>query len=299
MQQYPYLFPKQNELQKLIDEMEQAGNYHYYQGADFKKERIEDFIDRYKFNFCLLQGLLDRSDVLAPHEPINLFKEGLDSPYVNFVYDAEYKRVGNGRPDYWEFVKEVNKDIKSGSRVVFLNEYVHGVQKRFDDRYYSWRRNEYDDWGLPVKPNSGIYTVEKNSSDDFVIKYMPEKEYYFDPDRKNRIAFKVYTDNREILNYDALDLETVEYYLNNRINRADYLDVMPMLEQVHEQLVKEMKMEESFILLIKGQVPGASDEIIKEAIKWWKLKNKVKRPVTSNDALAFKQILSKVNKFMK
>jgi len=290
---YPYLFPKQNELQKLIDEMEKSINY-----QNFKKEQIEDFIDRYKFNFCLLQGLLDRSDVLTPHEPVNLFKEGLESPYVNFVYDAEYKRVGNGRPDYWQFVKEVNNDLKVGSRVIFLNEYVQGVQDRFDERYYSWRRDRDDDWGLPVKPNSGIYTLEKNSAGDFVIKYLPPKNWWSEEDRKNRIAFKVYTDNREILNYDALDLETVEYYLNNRINRADYLDIMPMLENVHKQLLLEQEKEASFVLLIKGQAPRASDELIKETIKWWKLKNKVKRPITSDDALAYKQILAKINKFL-
>ena len=129
---------------------------------------------------------------------------------------------------------------------------------------------------------------------------MPSKEsdWCREIERKNRIAFKVYTDEREVLNYDALDLETVEYYLNNRVNRTDYLDVMPMLEQVHEQLIKETEMEKSFILLIKGQAPGASDELINETIKWWKLKNKVKRPITANDALAYKQILAKVNKFL-
>lgn len=291
---YPYLFPKQNELQKLVDELENEG-IHYIRKD--KQERIEDFIDRYKFNFCLLQGLLDRSDVLAPHNPINLFKEGLESPYIQFVYDAEYKRVGDGHPDYWQFVMEANKDIKVGSRVMFLRNYVMGVQDRFDERYYSWNRSEDDTWGLPNVPDTGLYTVEKNSQGNFVIKYMPDKSWSFAPDRKNRISFKVYTDARELLNYDALDIETVEYYLNNRINRADYLRIMPMLENVHKQLLDEMKQEESFILLLKGQVPNVSVELIKETIKWWKLKNKVKRPITSNDALAYKQILNKLKKF--
>ena len=291
---YPYLFPKQDELQKLIDELENEG-IHYIRKD--KQEQIEDFIDRYKFNFCLLQGLLDRSDVLAPHNPVNLFKEGLESPYVQFVYDAEYKRVSDGHPDYWHFVTEVNKDIKVGSRVLFLQNYVMGVQDRFDERYYSWHRDREDTWGLPNVPETGLYTIEKNSHGDFVIKYMPDKSWSFAPDRKNRISFKVYTDAREVLNYDALDIETVEYYLNNRINRADYLSIMPMLENVHKQLLKEMKQEESFILLLKGQVPNVSNELIKETIKWWKLKNKVKRPITSNDALAYKQILNKLQKF--
>ena len=294
---YPYLFPKQDELQKLINELEESGT-HYW--ASSKKEQIEDFIDRYKFNFCLLQGLLDRSDVLAPHNPVNLFKDGLDSPYVEFIYDAGVKKLTDGHPSYWEFVKEVNKDIKVGTRVLFLENYVAGTQERFDDRFYSWKRNRDDDWGLPIRPSTGVYNIEKNSVGEFVIKYMPSKEsdWCREIERKNRIAFKVYTDEREVLNYDALDLETVEYYLNNRVNRTDYLDVMPMLEQVHEQLIKETEMEKSFILLIKGQAPGASDELINETIKWWKLKNKVKRPITANDALAYKQILAKVNKFL-
>ena len=72
---------------------------------------------------------------------------------------------------------------------------------------------------------------------------------------------------------------------------------MPMLENVHKQLLEEMKQEESFILLLKSQVHNVSDELIKETIKWWKLKNKVKRPITANDALAYKQILNKLQKF--
>ena len=36
---------------------------------------------------------------------------------------------------------------------------------------------------------------------------MPDKTWRYDPNRKNRISFKVYADARELLNYDALDLE--------------------------------------------------------------------------------------------
>ena len=41
---------------------------------------------------------------------------------------------------------------------------------------------------------------------------------------------------------------------------------------------------------------NVSDELIKETIKWWKMKNKVKHPITSNDVLAYKQILNKLQK---
>ena len=61
---YPYLFPKQDELQQLINKYN--NNTSEYSKRT-NKENVEDFIDKYQFNFCLLQGLLDRSDVLAPH----------------------------------------------------------------------------------------------------------------------------------------------------------------------------------------------------------------------------------------
>lgn len=50
--------------------------------------------------------------------------------------------------------------------------------------------------------------------------------------------------------------------------------------------------------MLKSQVDNVSDGLIDETIKWWKMKNKVKRPLTSNDELAYKQILSKIKKFM-
>jgi hypothetical protein len=292
---YPYLFPKQDELQQLINKYN--NNTSEYSKRT-NKENVEDFIDKYQFNFCLLQGLLDRSDVLAPHRPINLFKDDFNTDAFKFVYDAEVKQVGDGHLSYWEFVKSVNKDIKEGSRVVLIDNYLKSDEDRFDNRFNSYHRRSGDDFGLPLPPKTDIYTVHKNSNGDFVIHYMPEKEYYFEKERKNKISFKIYNDDRFIINYDALDVETVEYYLKNRINRIDYLDIMPMLDTLRIKLNEEKALEEAFIMMIKSQVSNVSDGIISETIKWWKMKNKVKRPLTSNDQLAYKQILSKVKKFM-
>ena len=82
-------------------------------------------------------------------------------------------------------VNKINKDIKVGSRIVFLRK-VQGTEDRFDKRFMSWRRDRHDTWGLPVPPEDNVYTVEKNSDGEFVIKYMPPKEYFWDKDRKNK-----------------------------------------------------------------------------------------------------------------
>lgn len=292
---YPYLFPKQDELQKLLDMYETSKNSY---NERRNKESVEDFIDKYQFNFCLLQGLLDRSDVLAPHNPINLYKDGIDTQYLKFVYDAENKQITDGHLSYWEFVKTVNQDIKIGSRIVLLGDYLKSTEDNFDIRFYSSRRYSGDSYGLPNPPETNIYTVDKNSDGEFIIRYLPKKEYYWEKDRKNKISFKIDITDRYVINYDALDIETVEYYLNNRINRVDYLDIMPMLDTLRKKLGEEKVLEEAFKLMLKSQVDNVSDGLIDETIKWWKMKNKVKRPLTSNDELAYKQILSKIKKFM-
>lgn len=290
---HPYLFPKQDELQRLLDNYEK-NDYNKHKNKEF----VEDFIDKYNFNFCLLQGLLDRSDVLAPHKPINLFKDGLDTPYLKFIYDAENKQISDGHLSYWEFMRSVNNDIKVGSRIVLLGDYLKSTEDNFDIRFFSSRRYSGDSYGLPNPPETDIYTVDKNHDGDFIIRYLPKKEYSWEKDRKNKISFKIDITDGYVINYDALDIETVEYYLNNRINRADYLDIMPMLDTLRIKLGEEKKLEEAFKLMLKSQVDNVSDGLIDETIKWWKMKNKVKRPLTSNDELAYKQILSKIKKFI-
>ncbi len=75
---------------------------------------------------------------------------------------------------------------------------------------------------------------------------------------------------------------------------------MPYLYELKKRRENELKEETEFV---KGLVTDMirnnkkienPKQTIWDAIDWWKMKNKTKRPLTSNDELAWKQIKNKL-----
>lgn len=133
-------------------------------------------------------------------------------------------------------------------------------------------------------------------------------------DRKNRVAFRIYPDDNFVLNYDQISLDDINFYLKSRVDRPNYLDMMPVLETVKTLLLKEKENEKEFIEFVYLRnydlaVEPTLSEIqlrdrIKEAINWWKYKNQWKRGINKNDTLALRMIEKRIlspnyNKFEK
>ncbi len=68
--------------------------------------------------------------------------------------------------------------------------------------------------------------------------------------RKYKVPYIFYDD--EVINFDGITLEDCDYYyyLNNRIGRKNYLEVLPTLHYTRSCKIKEMKLEEEFIKYI-------------------------------------------------
>ena len=101
-------------------------------------------------------------------------------------------------------------------------------------------------------------------------------------EREKKLSFKVYKEDKFLLNYDAISLEDANFYLNSRLNRREYLTMMPLLYAVKTLRVKELEQESHFIDMTIGEVireyPNKPQnelrKIIEKNIEWWKLKNK-------------------------
>lgn len=291
----PLLFPSKDDFQKLLEQKSWTGRE---MDRKEKREQMEDFVDKYSFSFYLIQGLLDRSDVFAPHPKIDLFGDVFNNPAIRFIYDAENKRLPGEFEEFWPFVKRINADITEGSRIIFYKKWAPYGDDRFDKRFQNnYNRRIGETWGLPDKPKSGLYTLKCRSTGELCIFYNPKDRIChgwswrsYDTERKCNLSYEVHPTDVSIINYDALTPEIVEFYLNNRINRRDYLEIMPMLAEAKKALDEEVGMERAFIMMVKSATHCDDEPRIAELIKRWKLKNKVKRPITSNDTLAFKQI---------
>jgi hypothetical protein len=133
----------------------------------------------------------------------------------------------------------------------------------------------------------------------------------YDPhERKKRIRWRIFRDDGFVINYDQISLSDITFYLHSRVDRHNYLDMMPILKDLKKQRLQELKDEEAFAdLLLRRNVSKFEDQDelyarIRECINWWKYKNQWKRPIAKKDDLALrmieKRLLSKnYNKFQK
>lgn len=126
---------------------------------------------------------------------------------------------------------------------------------------------------------------------------------YGDHDRKNRISWKIFKEDKFILNYDRIDLADIDFYINSRYDRQQYLFMLPMLFQMKKQMLDEQAQERAFIDFLVGRASANNPKIDEEkcrefvngCISWWKNRVIMKRPITKNDTLALRMIERRVN----
>lgn len=123
----------------------------------------------------------------------------------------------------------------------------------------------------------------------------------YDPhERQVAVSWKIYKDDDIIINYDAITIEDIEFYLDSRVDRKDYLYAMPILHEMLKAKQKEVESEKDFVKMIEGQLitlgksqDGLHEEVL-GAVKWWKSKNKWKRAISHDDEKALRMIVKKL-----
>jgi len=126
-------------------------------------------------------------------------------------------------------------------------------------------------------------------------------------ERKKRIRFTIYKRDSEILNYDQISLDDVNFYINSRVDRPNYLKMMPTLVRIKEQRLKELELEKEFVKLVVAQNSHdlsskqleSIEGLVWGCIEWWKNKNVWKRPIEKDDAKALRMISSELKRRLK
>ena len=293
------LFPGIKEYQKVYNDK-------YSWGRDLAIKELQKRHESYLYGLIAIQGLIERTDVLGTDlKSINLmgpYEKLIDR--VEFVRDAEPQHwVTDGRPSWHDFITKNRSTISKGTRIVI-------AVRPTDLRLYgkdndSWRCSPFKPDSLP--PYDQWYLVEeiltRNYHDaDFLIRYHLEDtikydSYTYEPiKRKNRIPFRLYKD--EVINFDGITLEEVDYYLKNRMERRSYLDILPVLTWIKKIKFEEKELEDGFTKMIAGKLSWELNpknlKSIQEAIDWWKLKNRIKRAITKKDSTAIRMIVKRL-----
>lgn len=170
----------------------------------------------------------------------------------------------------------------------------------------TWINNGNEAWlksEIEKHEKSGNWFEVKTIGNSKVIKYWQpllsvkyndkDKTYwrhYLDDRRINKTRYKIYTNDSFILNYDQIDLDDIEFYLNNRVDRPNYLTMMPVLRELKKIRLAEIESEKLFAQLVIKETNCTEQQAL-DAIDWWKFKNQWKRPIAQDDAKALRMIV--------
>ncbi|MCK9542548.1 MAG: hypothetical protein M0R03_11030 [Novosphingobium sp.] len=203
-------------------------------------------------------------------------------------------------------IYEYYKTNKAGKKV-----YLNDVDEERWGNEHSWLSSqEYDKKIYKGVTRRGTGKFKSVKQKYWYIRYNPGGEARSGWDdweghpRKNKISYRIYSYDSFIFNYDALPLEDIDFYLESRIDRPNYLEMLPTLQDLKALRLKEMEWEKHFAELTKNEIKKSLKlddrydlDILLEiwdAIDWWKKKVIWKRPISKDDAKALRMIKSRV-----
>lgn len=297
------MFPNLDEYQKTLEDEKKDGWYEQKkESGELKSDNMRRTFTKVAF---LLQGLVDRSDVFAPHNVSCSFlkMEGLDGS-IRMEYELDTSHLlQDGRPSVKDWMRQQNEGLREGSRILLIS--AKGMDYDCFLRYYN-KGNE------PDYPGIGVYTVKKNpqykpdESDNlwirdvrrcpYIISYMPDSDAYSWTDgwteRKNKVSICFGKGRGEYINYDNLSIEELDYYLNNRLYRSQYFDYVRLLKTARSLIKREYERETEFVNMLCGELISNSlwpkdgfthEGVARIALKTIKDRLKWKRPISSKE----------------
>ena len=219
-----------------------------------------------------------------------------DPPNVGIYEVEEYlvqETIKMYQADFDEWKKDKNE---SDYEITYVQENGHILNWPRENRAVP---DTYEDI-LSVRSTFKHLTILYNPGDTV---YGPWGTY--DPhDRKKRIRMRIYPDDHFILNYDQISLDDIEFYMTSRVDRPNYLSMLPLLSDMKKWRIDEIENEKNFAKMVYAQVfqklHKESEESIYtkiwESIDWWKFKNMWKRPIDKDDAKALRMIIKRIFK---
>lgn len=278
--------------------------------AWLRAEEAADKTTRHYMKVALiLQGLVDRTKVFHPLPAGGLSfieQRFYDDGTVQVISDAELA-LTSGRPPFHDWLKERQKALRAGMRVV-------GAFSGYG-RGFSARSNREDGSRANVtpeghRPADGVYSVKLVNDRDFDFSFTFERAdtvwdeqtwSYRTPKTKATCKFRV--GDKFIVPVDTITVEDIEYYLGARSERHAYADMFPLLKAAltfkQEEAGQEAPFRDALVAKLAADygddlAQAASDA--DELIAWFKLGNKWHRPLLPEDAKASKLIFAEARR---
>ena len=275
------------------------------------ESQMKDDAEKRLFALAALQGIIDHTDILGlrlREKGVNLLSPALDEKDVVFVRDAEPGRfMTDGRMRWRDWLRANQEGVHRGSRIMPL---VGWGEITGSDGLGDWRvsRSASERTKVYEVPDKGaVYDVEAVvrgywGGDMLKILFNPKDEVYryrgdwvSGHERMVRIGFLYSRD--EVIDVDEVTYEDLTYYLSSRLDRPDYASMLPLLARLWKWKRREHDEETPFAMLLASKAGlewPKDEEKIRSVIHWWKTKNRMRRAVTKDDALAFRMCLKRL-----
>jgi hypothetical protein len=300
------LFATQHEMQEMFKKLDDE------RLSSWDREKVVDAEYIYKRNALIIQGLIDRTDLFAPLKiGASLFKPETYEGALELVRDDEMI-IDDGHISWREWQKSINDKIGVGSRILMISPgSLNHSYSSTKDYKYNFKTYYMNDWSIPPLPHTGVYQVveavernkhwSSNKTTMYYFKYNPKDTvesvgWDYDPhERKYKISFGIEKDDDYVLNYDQIELKDVEYFVNSRKDKSEYIKYMTFLRELKDALTEEYEKEKHFVKLLATTL-GKTEEQVWKAVAWWKFKNKWKRRLDADDAKAYRMISKRLSK---
>lgn len=288
------LFPTASEINELFKDREEGSklfngvevdsyiNFHDIRNAEARKT-FDARARYYQRIILMLNGIHSRREDVFGKIRDEAYRDWLSlefqQKHFRFVHDDE-DALGHNFMPLAEFTKEKGKNIQAGSRIIGLWKNIADEDNAKGLFSNSIHYEDQQIW-YPVhtlKP----YIVEKSGSSLFV---KIECKHRWNHDIKNK-NFKVILDNRTLthdsLCVDYIKAEEIDFYLNSRQARSQYVDYAELLIGARDMLRREEEESKPAVdhlfVHVKSAYPDLPEETIQEklyeAISFWRIGKK-------------------------
>jgi hypothetical protein len=261
---------------------------------------VSDYEDR--FNFYISDGM--RYNLETPGKGLYTVKSRIIKRRSNktiWISKSEW----DAHEKNHALMQEKHKVVSGGKGGNPYNNVTYDLPDDYFRKYDDARRTRREENGSESRQVYELIDGKRQEIngdfEQFYISYNYINDY---SGKKVHKTFIIHQDDSQVINYDALVLEDLQYYISNRIDRPNYLKMMPLLFELRDELKKEKAHEVQFVEMTKSEIlrdyPGLNVEEVEkrvwDAVEWWKNTKATvwKRPIAQDDAKALEMIVRRV-----
>ncbi len=205
---------------------------------------IADRVKQYNRISLILQGLLDRSDILHPHPPVQLWKAEDFEAFVELVYDGTDTLAHGDPPDFQAYRKRCNASLKEGSLTVGQDDVFSRKAAEKENARHGWHQNwhnleHHSPYGNPGPGYLVAVAVWHPRARKATYKWNRERINYQSGwgvrgKPGDLIPTSITVPDEKLFNVSAYKLGDYKQFFQDPRTRAEYLQWAPMLLMAEE-----------------------------------------------------------------